>query len=280
MRFGVHIRTDRGLLRALDQAQRLGCETVQLFSGSPTRWARKPLDMQEALCFAEKARSLDIRPIIVHAPYLVNPASPDDAVWNKSRDALADTLARTPSLGGDLVVTHIGSHKGAGWQQGVGRVVQAVRHALAADDRVTIALELGAGSGTGVGARFDEVAQIIDRLAGHPRVAIAIDTAHLYAAGYDVSNPQGVDAMFADIRRLVGLDRLRLIHLNDTLAELGSHRDRHHHIGCGRIGREGFRAIVNHPASSDLPGIIETPAERDWDERNLRVLRSLSRRAR
>ncbi|MGB9620661.1 MAG: deoxyribonuclease IV, partial [Armatimonadota bacterium] len=182
---------------------------------------------------------------------------------------------RAAMLGGDMVVTHMGSHKGSGSELGLRRVAESLRFALDAHDSVTVALELGAGGGSSVGSRFDEVARIIDYLAGHPRVGIAIDTAHLYAAGYDVSNSEGVNAMFAELDRLVGVERLKLIHLNDTPALLGSHRDRHHHIGRGRIGREGFRAIVNHPASRGLPGIIETPAEHGWDARNLRVLRRL-----
>ncbi len=277
MRFGVHIRMDRGLIRALDRAQELRCEAVQLFSGNPTGWARKPLDPDLAARFAEKAASLDIRPIIVHTPYLVNLAAPDVPIWTRSRDVLADAVLRAPMLGGSLVATHIGSHKATGYEQGLDRIVEAVRFALDADERVTVALELGAGAGSSIGSRLEEAARIIARLDGHERVGIAIDTAHLYGAGYDVSNAGGVNAMFDELSRLVGFKRLKLVHLNDTLVDLGSRRDRHHHIGRGKIGREGFRAIVNYPGAQDLPGIIETPADDPrWDRRNLAVLRKLA----
>ncbi len=177
MRFGVHIRTDRGLLRALDQARELGCETIQLFSGNPTGWARKPLDQDLAARFADKAKTLGIKPIIVHTPYLVNLAAPDEIVWTKSRDVLADASLRAPMLGGDLVVTHIGSHKGTGQETGICRITEAVKFALDVDERVTILLELGSGAGNAIGSRFEEAARIIDRLDGHERVGIAIDRA-------------------------------------------------------------------------------------------------------
>ncbi|MCX8053554.1 MAG: deoxyribonuclease IV [Armatimonadetes bacterium] len=276
MRFGVHIRIERGLLPALDRASELKCESIQLFSGNPRSWARPSLDHELASLFSTRAAELDIHPVILHTPYLVNLASPDQAIWIRSRDLLTDAVQRAATLGADRVVTHIGSHKGEGWEKGAIRVVDAVRFALDTVSDVIVVLELGAGSGGSVGSRFDELARIIDKLDGHPRVGIAIDTAHLYAVGYDISRAEGVDEMFEDMRRLVGLDRLKLVHLNDTRVELGSHQDRHYHIGRGNIGNEGFRAIVNFPGTEDLPGIIETPYEPGWDEKNLALLRKLA----
>ncbi|MCL5105514.1 MAG: deoxyribonuclease IV [Armatimonadetes bacterium] len=277
MRLGVHIRIAGGLIKALDRAVDLGCETVQLFSGNPNSWVRKPLDLVAADLFASKAAELDIRPIILHTPYLVNLASPDDATWEHSRVALADAVSRAPYLGATLIVTHIGSHKGAGYDLGVSRIAESVRFALEADPRPMIALELGAGAGNTIGSRFEHLADILERLPNAAdRVSICIDTAHLYGSGYDISTAEGVHAMFAELDRHVGLDKLRVVHLNDTLKDLGSHHDRHHHIGKGNIGEEGFRAIINYPRLEDLPGIIETPGETiELDRENLRVLRGL-----
>ncbi len=278
MRFGVHIRMDHGLVGSLERAHDLDCQAVQLFSGNPTGWARKPLDPDTASEFAAKAAALDIHPIIIHTPYLVNLAAPDDTIWSKSRDTLADACVRAPMLGGDRVVTHIGSHRGAGYEAGVQRIVEAVSCALDAEPRTSIALELGCGSGNSIGSRFEEIADILSRVdVPAERLGICIDTAHLYAAGYDISTPGGVGTMFADLKEHVGLNRLLLVHLNDTQMPLGSHRDRHYHVGSGNIGLDGFRAIVNYPGLEELPAIIETPADHiAFDHRNLWVLRELA----
>lgn len=279
MRLGVHIRIAQGLLKALDRAVELGCESAQLFSGNPNSWATKPLDTDSAAAFKSRCEELDIRPIVLHTPYLVNLASPEDDTWTKSRVSLADAVTRAPYMGASYIVTHIGSHKGAGHEHGVARICEAVSFALEADPHPTIALELGAGAGNSIGSRFEHLADILTGLSSNPhldRVGICIDTAHLYGAGYDISTAEGVLAMFDDLKKYVGMDRLKVVHLNDTLMDLASHRDRHHHIGQGNVGTEGFRTIVNYPGTENLPGIIETPGETiDFDHQNLAVLRSL-----
>jgi len=278
MRFGVHIRMDHGLIRALDRARELSCEAVQLFSGNPNGWARKPLDPETAAGFAARAAELDIHPIVLHTPYLLNLAAPDDEIWAKTKDSLADAMMRCAPLAADYVVTHIGSHKGEGYDYGISRIVDAVRFALDASPKPAIALELGAGSGNSIGSRFEHIADILEPLdQPAERVGICIDTAHLWGAGYDISTAEGVGDMFEHLNRYVGMDRLKVVHLNDTLMDLGSHRDRHHHVGQGNVGIEGFRAVVNHPGVECLPGIIETPGhDVARDSENLGVLRGLS----
>lgn len=277
MRFGVHIRIAQGLEKALDRAEALGCESVQVFSGNPNAWSRKPLDPEAAAVFVARWAELDIRPIVLHTPYLVNLASPDDGIWVKSTQALADAVVRAHLLNASYVVTHIGSHKGAGYAEGVARVCAAVRTALEAAPEPVVALELGSGAGHAVGSRFEEIADIIEGIPDiQSRVGICIDAAHLWGAGYNISTPKGVEHMFGELARCAGLDKLQVIHLNDTLVELGCHRDRHHHIGRGRIGLDGFRALVNHPAAAGLPGIIETPDHSmERDAENLAALRAL-----
>jgi deoxyribonuclease IV len=275
MRLGIHIRIADGLTKGLDRAAELGCEAVQLFSQNPNAWAVKPLEQREAEAFREKAAALDIHPIVLHTPYLVNLASPDDDIWEKSIGALTHAVIRAGEMGAGTVVTHIGSHKGAGYEFGVQRICEAVRRSLGENDGPVVALELGSGSGASIGSTFEEVADVLACLDEvRARVGIGIDTAHLYGAGYDISTPSGVRDMFGQMEALVGSDRLRLVHLNDTLMELGSHRDRHHHIGRGNIGIKGFAEILCYHIQQDTPGIIETPGDTiAFDQANLDVLR-------
>ena len=276
MRLGVHIRIAGGLVKALDRAQYLGCEAVQLFSGNPNGWARTTLLPDVAEKFRARTAELNIHPVILHTPYLVNLASPDDGIWAKSKTSLTDAVEKAPMLGAEFIVTHIGSHKGLGYENGIVRIAEAVRYALEADPFPTIALELGAGAGRSIGSRFEQIADILQNLTDViDRVGICIDTAHLWGSGYDISTPEGVKSMFEDLDYFVGLDKLKMVHLNDTEKELASHVDRHYHIGHGKIGIDGFRAILQHPATSDLPGIIETPDDIEWDKKNLMTLRKL-----
>ncbi|MGI6296478.1 MAG: deoxyribonuclease IV [Armatimonadota bacterium] len=278
MRLGVHVRIGGGLLKSLERAQSLGCETVQLFSGNPNAWTTRPVDPHAAAEFSTKIRELGIHPVILHTPYLLNLASPDVAIWSKSVDALAYAVAKAPLLGASIIVTHIGSHKGSGYEAGVTRIASAVKQALQADSRPLIALEMGSGSGLTIGGKFEHIADILEATGdSHPRVGLCIDTAHLWGSGYDISTTGGVNEMFSLINKHIGFDKLKVIHLNDTEVELGSKRDRHFHIGKGRVTLEGFQAILNYPGTGDLPGIIETPAGQAFaeDYENLATLRSL-----
>ncbi|NLN77006.1 MAG: deoxyribonuclease IV [Armatimonadetes bacterium] len=278
MRLGIHVRIAGGLVKSLKRAEALGCEAIQLFSGNPNSWTRRPVDVAAAADFTAKAAELNIHPIILHTPYLLNLASPDDTIWNKSVDALYDAVERAPVMGADYIVTHIGSHKGSGYEAGIRRIAKAVRQALEAAPQPTIALEMGSGAGDTIGFRFEHIADIIHEI-GEPsdRVGLCIDTAHLWGAGYDISDKTGVGDMFDLLKRHVGLSRLKVIHFNDTEVELDSRRDRHFHIGKGNVGIRGFRAILNCPDISHLPAIIETPAGQtlEEDHKNLATLRSL-----
>lgn len=279
MRLGVHIRVGGGLVKALDRAQTLKCEAAQLFSGNPNAWARSPLDPAAAAHFVERNAELGIHPIVLHTPYLVNLASPDDEIWGKSSVVLADAVKRAPLLGADYIVTHIGSHKGEGYGAGIKRIATAVRFALQAAEGPTIALEMGSGSGNSIGSKFEEMEDILNELTDvAERVGICIDTAHLWGAGYDISTTAGVNEILELLKRHVGFEKLKVVHLNDTQMALDSRRNRHYHIGKGHVGLEGFRAILNYPGTENLPGIIETPCDDDdlaFDIENLGTLRSL-----
>ena len=277
MRLGVHIRIAGGLVKALDRAVELNCEAIQLFSGNPNSWIQKPADLEAMANFADKTAELSIYPIILHTPYLLNLASPEDDIWTKSRNMLADAVYRAQMMRASYVVTHIGSHKGFGYESGIIRIREAVESALDAASNPIIALELGAGAGNSIGSRFEHIADILNGIkSGVDRIGICIDTAHLWGSGYDISTALGVQNMFNALDSYVGFDKLKVVHLNDTLKDLGSHIDRHHHIGKGQVGIEGFRAILNYPGTQSLPGIIETPGESlELDKENLAVLRGL-----
>ena len=284
MRLGVHVRIGGGLLKSLDRAQQLGCQAVQLFSGNPNAWARKPLDPVAAELFRARAAELDIHPIVLHTPYLLNLASPDVVIWSNTVKCLTDAVWRAPYMGASIIVTHIGSHKGEGYSAGIRRIQEAVRVSLDTEqsepgEGPVIALELGSGSGNSIGFRFEQIADIMAGLTDiSDRVGVCIDTAHLWGAGYDISTADGVNEMFGLLKRCVGFEKLKIIHLNDTQMPLDSRRDRHYHIGKGCVGLEGFRTILNYPGTESLPGIIETPADDDLslDLMNLTTLRELS----
>ena len=278
MRLGVHVRIAQGFGAAIERAERLGCEAIQVFSSSPSSWRVRELDQASAEIFRKGAARLGIRPVVLHTPYLLNLASPDDCIWGRSMEALAVALDRSAALGGDYVVTHIGSHGGAGFEAGADRAARAVAHALdARPGPAMVLLEAGSGAGNTIGSTFEELAAILERLeAWRERVGACLDTAHLWAAGYDVSSGAGLDAVLDRFDRMIGLPRLRLFHCSDTQKDLGSHSDRHWHIGRGKIGLAGFAALVNHPALAEIGGIIETPEmETGWDAENLNVLKKL-----
>ncbi|MHB0912130.1 MAG: deoxyribonuclease IV [Armatimonadota bacterium] len=251
MRIGMHV--SGGLRGATSRAAEIGCEAVQVFASNPSAWRSPPIPPEVAAEFSTGAREYDLRPVVVHTPYLLNLSSPDDEVYAKSVTALADGVLRAKALGADFVVTHIGSHKGSGFDP------ERVRAAVWGLPGTMLLLENSAGGGNSVGADFAELAAILE---GLEEVGVCIDTAHAWGAGYDVSTPEGVEATLSEFDSLVGLSRLKLLHLNDTGVERGSRRDRHANIGTGRIG-EGIAALVNHPALTDLAGIIETPPRQE-----------------
>ncbi len=272
----MHVSIGGGLRKAAETAERLGCETIQIFASSPNMWRFSTLDVETAVFFKSRIAELDIAPLVIHTAYLVNLAASEQTVYEKSVDSLRLSAERTKDLGGEYVVTHIGSHKGAGLDFGVTRIANAVRKVLDTVPEIVILLEGSAGSGSNIGGTFEELATIFAKLGEtFGRVGFCLDTAHLYGAGYDIASEPGLEKTIEDFDRLIGLKNLKLWHFNDTKVELGSKRDRHWHIGEGLIGLDGFGRIVNHPKLKHLPAILETPKEDGSDLRNLRRLRDL-----
>ena len=277
MRLGVHVSIAGGLLGAVARAKRLACTTMQIFSRSPRGGAAPTLSQEDAERFAVERRRAGIDPLAVHGPYIINLASPEAAMWRQSLRLYQEEYTRAARLGAQYLVTHVGSHRGQGEAGGITRVAEAITQTLnGSRSSVMILLENTAGSGQGLGYRFEHLAAIRNAVEAKERVGICLDTAHLFAAGYPIHTEGGLEETLAAFDRIVGLERLRLIHLNDSKVPFDSRVDRHWHIGQGHIGLEAFRRIVNHPKLRDVPFILETPktTERE-DRRNLSTVRKL-----
>lgn len=280
MKVGVHVSIAGSLELAFDRAVEKGCDTFQIFTRNPRGWKFKDLSDETIVRFVEKSKDTSsVSPVFDHMPYLPNLASPRDVVYVKSVSALADELGRCDQLGIPYLVTHLGSHLGKGRESGFKRIINGINLALkeAEDCGVMLLLENTAGTKNSMGSSFDDLRQILDNVFLQSRVGVCFDTSHAFAAGYDFRTPDAVDETLRDFDDLVGLDRLRLLHLNDSMGDLGSCVDRHEHIGLGFIGEEGFKAILRHKTLKGLPMILETPEdERRNDFGNLAKVRELA----
>jgi deoxyribonuclease-4 len=276
-----------GLPLAVDRAVAHRCDALQIFAKNASQWRGREIPPAEAQDFAARVKSSGIWPVVSHASYLINLATTDAALRDRSIEAMGDELDRAETLGLLGVVLHPGCYTQGSEARGLALVADALLHLLRERRRgkVQVLLEHTAGQGTALGARFEHLATIIDGMHGHARVGVCLDTCHLLASGYDIVSPEGYASSFAQFGRVVGFERLALFHLNDSRKPLGSHVDRHTHIGEGCIGIEAFRRLVNDPRFRDLPMLLETPKEDrrskpavavdPHDERNLSVLRSL-----
>ena len=281
MNLGAHLSTAGGLHKALERTQRYGFRTVAIFVRSQLRWQAPPLDQQAVRLFRQTRRRLGLEPVLAHGSYLANLAGAA-AVRRRSIAAVADELDRCGRLGVDYYVLHPGSPGQAGPRVGIARVAEALNRLLARcrHRRVKVLLETTAGAGRQLGGRFEELAEILARLERAGRFGVCLDTCHVFAAGYDLRSEAACRRTLEQFDRIVGLERLLAVHLNDSAGPLGSRRDRHEHIGRGHIGLEGFAALLGEAQLQGLPMILETPKGtdeqgRDWDELNAAVLRGL-----
>lgn len=274
MKLGVHVPIAGGLEAAVDYAGRLSCNTMQIFSRSPRGGSATPLPAPLIERFHQKRMAADIDPLAVHGPYIINLASPDKPMWERSTAMYREEYARVTALQAQYLVTHVGSHKGTGEIAGIARVAEAINQALEQPGKAIILLENTAGSGQGIGYCFEHLAAIRSQVDDKRRVGVCLDTAHLFASGYAIHTEAGLESAMKSFDEIVGLEHLKLIHLNDSKAAFESRVDRHWHIGEGFIGKEGFRRLLRHPAVIQVPMILETPktSERE-DAKNMeRVL--------
>jgi deoxyribonuclease-4 len=260
-------------MRAARRSRQIGARAIQIFSDNPTAWRRRPDPPADAPDFIDYAAREGIEVISIHASYLINLAGSAEPFASQSRDGLTVEMQRAPSYGATLVNTHIGSHRGLGRDAGMRRIVDNVRAILAASPpSVRLVLENSSGGGDLLGSRIEELAAILEGVGPDgERLAFCLDTAHLWGAGYDVSTAEGATAVVDRFEQLIGLDRLPMLHLNDSRSLLGSRTDRHEHVGAGRIGAAGLGALLRDPRLSDATFIMETPgADEGYDAVNLR----------
>jgi len=276
---GAHESIAGGFEKSIHRALEDECESVQIFTAPPGRWKNPSVKADAADAFREALRSNGNLPVVVHGIYLINPASPDPDLWVRSLMAFKEEYARCRILGIDHLIIHPGSHKGTSVEEGVHRAAEMVRAVLEENgEGPDVLLENTAGSGSSIGSSFLQLAAIRE-LSGFPdRVRFCFDTAHAFAAGYDMRDEESVVSMLGRIDGEAGLDNIRAVHLNDSMKELGSRVDRHERIGEGRIGMKGFAAIVNREAFHQVPGILETPPLPDDEGRyrpQVRLLKKL-----
>ena len=278
---GAHMSIAGGIDLAPLRGREVGCRTMQLFTKSSNQWRARPLPAEEIERYRANLRATGIAPVVAHDSYLINLASTDAELHRKSMAAFLEELERAEALGIPYLVTHPGAHVGAGEEAGLRQVAKSVRELLKGtkDYQVQVIIETAAGQGTSLGHRFEQIAALLDQIGLPERTGVCLDTCHVFAAGYDIRTPEGYADVIGAFDAIVGISRLKVIHLNDSKKELGCRVDRHEHIGKGNIGLEAFRCLLADPRLKGIPMILETPKDDDFllaDRRNLDTLRRLA----
>jgi deoxyribonuclease-4 len=278
VKVGAHVSIAGSIDRAVDRAEEIGCDTFQIFSRNPRGWRFKEISEEVADEFKSKLKRSGMAPPVDHMPYLPNLATPKDDVYKKSVDALNVELDRCEILGIPYLVTHLGSHLDAGKEEGLNRTVEAISKALSSTENdVILLLETTSDSKNSVGGSFEDLAEIMRRVDWDDRVGACFDTCHAFVAGYELRSEEGLGETMEEFDRTVGLEKIKVVHLNDSKGPFGSKLDRHEHIGLGEIGEEGFRQILHHPAIRTRPLILETPSDERRDDRgNMAKVRELA----
>ena len=273
-----------GMTRSIDRALGAGCESLQVFTKNNNQWRAHALRDEDVATFRVGVEESGLQPVLAHASYLINMGTPDDVLWNKSIDSLDEELTRCEILGIPLLVVHPGSHVGSGEDAAIRRIAGALDevHSRHPGSPSTILLENTAGQGSAIGYRLEHLAEIMQKVSASRRVGVCIDTAHLYAAGYDIGTSKGWDATWSDFDRHVGFGKLAALHVNDSKRPLASRVDRHEHIGSGLIPILGFLLLMNDERLGGLPAILETAKTEvgHEDAQNMAVLRRLAGRKR
>jgi deoxyribonuclease-4 len=276
---GAHMSIAGGIHLAPDRGAKVGCGVIQLFTQNSNQWRGKPISDSDVRLFREKWCESGLHEIVSHDIYLVNLASAAGEIRDKSLVAFREEMERCSRLGITKIVMHPGAHLGDGEELGIKRICEAFNQLFEQVPEYTgkILLEATAGQGSSMGYRFEHLRAIIENTAFSDRFAVCYDTCHTFAAGYDITTPEGYKKTFAEFDRIIGLDRLQCFHMNDSKKGLNSHVDRHEHIGQGTMGLEGFRLIVNDPRFAKIPKILETPKgdNDEMDAVNLKALRDL-----
>lgn len=272
---GCHLSPSAGLRAMGETAVSLGATTLQFFTRIPRGSKAKPIDPADAAALMALCREQGFGPLVAHAPYTINACSKDERTREFAHLTLADDLQRMEYLPGNLYNFHPGSHTGQGIETGIALIAETLNAILTPDIHTTVLLETMAGKGTEVGGRFEELREILDRVQLSDKMGVCLDTCHVSDAGYDIIND--LDGVLTEFDRVIGLDRLKAVHVNDSLNPCGAKKDRHARIGEGYLGEETFRRIVNHPALQGLPMVLETPNELPGYAREIALLKALRR---
>lgn len=277
MKYGVHISTAGNLPGTPARAKAMGAEVLQFFAGSPRTFKQPDYDEKLAISFKEAAAEINM-PTYIHMMYLTAYGTPDEAMRLKSIEAATQTMKNAEKLGVAGVVTHMGSHKGLGLSEVMNKLTDSLGRVLEPVKESKLLLEISAGSGGNVGNSIEELAEIYNAMGKDERIGFCLDTCHMFAGGYEVHTEAGWDAALTKFDKLIGLDKLPVLHLNDSKTELGAKRDRHENIGQGFIGEDGFRAILGNPKIKDKHGVLEVPGldGKGPDKPNLDKLRELT----
>lgn len=284
MRLGAHVSTaggaDLAILRGLD----FGCESIQIFTKNNNQWRAAPLKKDVVERFRSNLADSGMSPVVAHGSYLINLGTSKKVLWKKSWKSLKTELERCEMLGVQFFVTHPGSHTGAGMDQGLKNLTDALNlvHSETKGYRVVTLIEHMAGQGTNLCCEFEQIARVIENIRDKDRIGVCLDTCHLFAAGCDYRTPDNYQALMRTIEQTIGLSWVKCIHLNDSKTAFGSRVDRHEHIGKGKIGRLGFQLFLTDPRFQQTPGLIETPTDGTGkdERRNLRALRRLASKPR
>jgi deoxyribonuclease-4 len=282
MHIGAHLSSAGGIHTAVDRAEVVGAESLQVFTQSPRAWRPTNHDPANLDKFRERREEVGLHGVLCHALYLCNFAASDDAIYEKSVVALRTTMQVACAIGADGVVFHVGSHLGAGFETGLEKVLPALEQVLElCNDTTWLLMENSAGTGGTIGRSIEELAVIYERLDKHPRLGICLDSCHLYASGIDVTDRAALDVFLDEVDGAIGLDRLRALHINDSAAALGSNRDRHANIGEGLLG-EQLGVFLGHPKLQGLPAVLETEGKdkRGPDKEQLDLTKAIWARAR
>ena len=269
--------TGKGLGHALREGKQIGCTAVQVFTSSPRMWKSSAPSQEKIDDIAAAIEETGLRQLASHDTYLVNLCNPDETIAQKSFDTLRDEMDRCGKLGIPLVVSHMGALMGQPLEQGLRKVADRAKEILAeTPSSVRLLMETTAGQGSAINSKFEEIATILELAGGDARLAVCLDTCHVFVAGYELRTKEGYAETFRAFDKTIGLDRLKLLHINDSKKDLGSRVDRHENIGKGCLGLEPFRMLVNDPRFENVPMVIETPTENEGHETDLKALWGLA----
>lgn len=276
---GAHMSIAGGVHEAVLRGHRAGCTAIQIFTKNNNQWSAKPLGEEDLLAFQNALQQTKVTVSLAHCAYLINLASPNPALWERSFASMQTEVLRAAQLGIPYLVLHPGSHAGSGVQGGIERIVRGINliHKEQSTEKPVILLEFMAGQGSSLGSKIEELQEVISLIDDQQKIGVCIDTCHLFAAGYDIRTAEAFSQVTALLEEKIGLEKIKAFHLNDSKKGLGCRVDRHEHIGQGAIGLEAFRYLLNEPRFSGIPMVLETPKSQDdaFDLMNLKALRDL-----